>query len=309
MKTLLAIALVASFGLADTGKYEISKYRFSKKSGKSGERLVIEFSTKNKGSKPQVKTQFNSSNKSVAVHIDNASLMGAIPEAMINDTYLPKSNYLGNLNINTDDKESFHLKVALKNSVKDVDAFWLDSPARLVLDISTGGGHSTAKGDHSYSSRGIASEEKRSTKSGKVMCFHADSQVTPAIMFDKKLGIQGQQNGAADGIVCYPTSALVDINVTYLNKQGAVWNSRTDRNVAAVEHPTMMAPEPQMPASPFMAPPPMPAPAQETMLAPPPMPAGNSFLAPPPASSALMPPPAPAEASASPMLLAPPPAN
>lgn len=305
MKTLLAFALVASFGLADTGKYEISKYRFSKKSGKSGERLVIEFSTKNKGSKPQVKTQFNSSNKSVAIHIDNASLMGAIPEAMINDTYLPKSNYLGNLNINTDDKESFHLKVALKNSVKDVDAFWLDSPARLVLDISTGT-HSTAK--HSEgSSRGIAShEEKKSGKSGKVLCFHADSQVTPAIMFDKKLGIQGQQNGPVDGIVCYPTAALVDVNVTYLNKQGTVWNAKTDRNVAAVEQPMMMPPEPQMPASPFMAPP---APAQETMLAPPPMPAGNSFLAPPPASSALMPPPMPSEASASPMLLAPPPAN
>ena len=137
---ILTVALAPTLARAgkdeELAKFEIRKFRFRRHNTKNFERLVIQFTGKNQaGPKPSVKIIAPTTGKEATIEIGNANLVGAIPEALINDSYVSRSHFLGPVSINTDGPEAgFTIRTFLKAPV-GVDAFWLEHPDRLVLDV------------------------------------------------------------------------------------------------------------------------------------------------------------------------------
>jgi len=135
----LFFALVASmaFSIAAPAaeKGEIKRFRFQRHVKHDFERLVMEFSGESTGGvTPSVRVTAQPNEKNVQVSIENFTLVGAIPEAAMNESFATQSKYLGSLAINTDKANSLFIKANLKDEKSQVDAFWLENPARLVID-------------------------------------------------------------------------------------------------------------------------------------------------------------------------------
>lgn len=136
---LLALLIILWSGLSFAPQgdaspaLEVSRYRFQKYAGQGFERLVLEFKEAKSGTKiPRIKTE--SASKEATVHVQNAMLVGVIPESAILASYLSKSKILGPVSIDTYTPTSFKVHASLKNSEGQVDAFWLHNPSRLVID-------------------------------------------------------------------------------------------------------------------------------------------------------------------------------
>lgn len=123
---------------ATTERAEIKRFRFQRHAKHNFERLVIEFGGQSKSTAPNVKVSPNPAEKSVSVNVSNLTLVGAIPEAAMNESFVPQSKYLGAIHINTDSGSSVTIKVGLKDASLKGDAFWLQSPSRLVIDAFPG---------------------------------------------------------------------------------------------------------------------------------------------------------------------------
>lgn len=129
---------VLSAGENSPDKFEIRKFRFGRYKIQNYERLVLEFAQKEGTAKPSLKVVANPSGKEAAIHVDPISLVGAIPEAAINDSYYTRSRFLGPVSINTDDPGSLMIRMFFKQRVASPDVFWLESPHRLVIDVFPG---------------------------------------------------------------------------------------------------------------------------------------------------------------------------
>jgi hypothetical protein len=156
-------------------------------------------------------------------------LMGAIPEALINDAYMKKSHYLGALSVNSDNPASgFALRTSLKNPRAKIRAFWLANRPRLVIDAR----FEKAAVKSSKEQLAIHREHEGVPPFDRFVCFPASSSVGMNVIFqpnDKKdaelknvhINLQGVTNDdgsaatAPDAIVCYPRSAQVIASLTF----------------------------------------------------------------------------------------------
>ncbi len=227
----LSMALVSTSGWAtpDEGafaKFEIKKFRFRRNSGKNFERLVIEFAKKSGNSRPVVRIDAPNTGKDATIEIDQASLVGAIPEALINDSYVPRSHFLGPVSINTDGPSSgFTIRTFLKSPVS-VDAFWLDHPARLVLDVFPANSPRVAGRVPEPSDRSIASTKAGESEDGPIVCYPVSSAVSAQVMFHAKdfpgspFGVEtiSPQTPGPEPVICFMASSRVVPSVSYRPK-------------------------------------------------------------------------------------------
>jgi len=229
-------------------EFQIKKFRFNRHLKLGFERLVLEFSSKG-GSKesPTIRLVPDNLGKETTIHVSKASLVGAIPESSINEAYTKKSQYFGPISINTDTTAGFEVRTFTKQSRSIVDAFWLQNPPRLIVDVFPKDSD-RAMGPNVVQKRSTASVAVEPShpaeqhghpssvpaKSGKdwtemekpgddaILCFPANAQVRANIGFEKGVGragtnvAEGIDNtfgaaaaGTPDTIVCYPKGAQV----------------------------------------------------------------------------------------------------
>ncbi len=133
-----------------------------------------------------VKLSLNPTGKYANISLENVALVGAIPEAAIQDAYLYKSQYIGPVTINTDDPSApVTMKVLFKRNNINAEAFWLNGPARLVLDVFP-----------NYSPRAMGRQDSRR----QVTSFREVSE--------RNSGIVGFTLGKSlEPVVCYPVSS------------------------------------------------------------------------------------------------------
>lgn len=249
LKSTLMVCLTSTaIFAASAGETElqIQKFRFNRHVKLGFERLVIEFASKSAGkSNPVIRLVPDSAGKETTVHVSQATLVGAIPESAINDSYVKKSQYFGPVSISSDSSNGFEIRTFIKQSHSIVDAFWLEKPSRLIVDVfpktsdrAQGPNmvvkRSTASignmGERKRSGNENKSEEKDSTAPAwtqmdrptdeSVLCFPANTQVRANIGFEKGVGPTSAANNVdstysaassntQDLIVCYPKGAQV----------------------------------------------------------------------------------------------------
>ncbi|MFM8316453.1 MAG: hypothetical protein ACKOA8_19405, partial [Deltaproteobacteria bacterium] len=250
LKWILIVCFTGTslFASSDEVELQIKKFRFNRHMKLGFERLVIEFSSKANGkSTPVIRILPDKSGKETTVHVSQASLVGAIPESAINDSYVKKSQYFGPISINSDSTSGFDIRTFIKQSHSIVDAFWLEKPSRLIVDVFTKSSD-RAQGPNMVLKRAtasVASKNPTAIESGKVepegskampssvdwtksekpgdeavLCFPANTQVKANIGFEKSAEApvvpanidntyaKTASNGQ-DMIVCYPKGAQV----------------------------------------------------------------------------------------------------
>jgi hypothetical protein len=246
---LLSAASAAAPSDVSTTKLEVKKFRFGGRHKKHSERLVVEFIEKEVGkNKPTLKIVPNSSGKEATLYIDQATLVGAIPEALINDSYVSRSKYLGPVSINTEGGGTgFSVRTFLKQAVT-LDAYLLEHPMRLVLDVSPLDAAVTQEDLVSAAERNVASVPQ-STNSGKksrkatltdengnkIVCYPASKQVIATVDFYSPANIaRASQLDAAklanletvlasgqksvETAICFPADSQLSPNITYQPK-------------------------------------------------------------------------------------------
>jgi hypothetical protein len=116
-----AEAKPAAEGIVDASasaapRLEIRKYRFFHDTRLQRERLVLEFERRDfyHESKPRVSFEALSSQE-IIVKLENAVLMGAIPESLINDSYVHQSKFMGPISM---DDRSMSSGLAMKMNSK-----------------------------------------------------------------------------------------------------------------------------------------------------------------------------------------------
>ena len=196
LSVFILVPAVHSAAPDDAPRYEIRKFRFRSHKHKDFERLVVEFKQKGSPSNeiPNVRIDGGTTGKEANIIIEQATLVGAIPEALINDSYVTKSDFLGPISINTDGPTTgFSLRTFLKEPVS-VDAFWLNNPSRLVLDVFP-------------------------SNSPRVAARVPDPE--PAPVRRKLASLRASSQGSdwkesnPNEIVCYPVSAAVSASVNF----------------------------------------------------------------------------------------------
>lgn len=219
-------------------RLEIRKYRFFHDTRLQRERLVLEFERRDfyHESKPRVTFEALSSQE-IIVRLENAVLMGAIPESLINDSYVHQSKFMGPISM---DDRSMSSGLAMKMNLKDFDlgykAEWLSSPARLVIDVfpKTGpAAKNLALGEgRSRHPKSLRVERKNTLSSfGDFLCFPAKSKVGLAVVFQAgnqaaedlqkfRVNIDGSNIGLEtqmdqESIVCYPKTAQVKASLSF----------------------------------------------------------------------------------------------
>jgi hypothetical protein len=223
-------------------RLEIKKFRFSRHKRRNYERLVIEFAAKgNLADHPQVKINSGAGDREASIHIEPGELVGAIPESLINDSYVPKSRFLGPISFNTDGPSpGFEIRTYLKEKVS-VEAMWLQHPARLVLDVFPG--DSPRVQGPGFETRGIASDSFPSgpgpsasmlrtpasvEDQSPIICFPVSSQVNAIIGFHPRgmpqtsslINTDALQTtgGGQEPVICYLTSSQVSPNISFQPK-------------------------------------------------------------------------------------------
>ncbi|MBI1861990.1 MAG: hypothetical protein HYR96_13830 [Deltaproteobacteria bacterium] len=218
----VTVSVVAAPLFKTGNQLEIRKYRFSRHSGKGFERLVLEFDhLGTDGSKPELKVE--SLTNEAKITIDSAHLSGVIPESEINRSFLTSSQVLGAIAISAE-KNSFRLLTNLKRKAS-VEAFWLDKPARLVVDVFPM--DRTALNPQPVT-RKVASHTPEpkleapmpAPAMGDVYCFPANTQLQASVGFGKKDGDNSnsldEKGGLNDSnIVCFPADSRLTPQITY----------------------------------------------------------------------------------------------
>ena len=272
-KKLILFSLITLIGLngfakghSEGAELTIRNFRFARHHALDFERLVLEFN--GEGAHPpsiKVVTQ----EKESRISIQGIQLAGGIPEAAINDSYKGTSKYFGPIAINTDSPEGgILIRAFSKAADSKMDAFWLSSPPRLIVDVfpqnsersfgrevvgqnrefaSTNShktGHSGSK-EHS-------SPAPRSTDS--VVCYPANTQVKPSLGFDKRTNSKGlvmtvedlQSNRPiGNDILCFPATAQVMPSISF--RSGEPLTSLFQGNFE--EKPRVFAPAPKVQAA------------------------------------------------------------
>jgi hypothetical protein len=224
-------------GTVDATRYEIKKFRFRRAKQRDFERLVVEFGEKGPAAKPptvRVDTAGNGG-KEATISIGPANLVGAIPEALINDSYVPKSAFLGPISINTDGPTAgFTLRTFLKETVA-VDAFWLEHPNRLVLDVFPANSPRVEGRvpDPEPKPRRVASvstAKMSGSTSNNIVCYPISAAVSAQVMFHPKtdtspaysaVELMPMANASTDGpepVVCFRASSQVIASVSFKTK-------------------------------------------------------------------------------------------
>lgn len=216
----------------DGPRLEIKKFRFKRHSKKNFERLVVEFSSKGGYANPNLRTDTPVSGREATVFLDNVALVGAIPEVLINESYVPKSKLLGPVSINTDGPTpGFSVRTFLKEPV-GFDAFWLASPPRLVLDVFPA---NSPRVDNripvGYEERDLARVKPEHSSPKKpeddIVCYPISSAVSatvsfhPSTMPSPALQPEGSlfaQPGATEAVICFLASSRVTASVAYKPK-------------------------------------------------------------------------------------------
>ena len=249
MKKLVRISGLVLFAsmvsAADPAQFELENFRFSPHKG--FERLVLQFKY---GPKKPPELKLKHEGQAFTIEVDKANLVGAIPEAAINETSR-LARFLGPVTIETEG--GFNIGVALKGSGSKARAFWLENPHRLVIDASGESGNlasATHKPAPQSDSDAVAAEDEDTiaakavvpkarpvTKTDKrhwrkiktemfdklwdVACYHTKSAVNPAVSFGPKKGnfveevppypdVPSVQD--PDSVICFPrTSELTPL--------------------------------------------------------------------------------------------------
>lgn len=235
---------------------EIKKFRFNQHQSPHFDRLVFEFGAKGLHGAPGLRVL--PKGKETLVSIDKVSIVGAIPETNINDSYGKNAKYLGPVSFNTDSHDGFSIRVFTKQENTKVEAFWLESPSRLIIDAFPASSD-RAQGPHVlHAKRNVATGGKKArhghggNKEG-VYCFNSAAQVKAALTYEngdhfKGIpmtvdGAPGQTSPVVDNIVCYPKSAQVMPKVSFSNGEGP---ARVEASVAVpVEAPTVEVVKPK----------------------------------------------------------------
>ncbi len=134
---LFCLTLTSLFATSEgEAEFQIKKFRFNRHLKLRFERLVLEFSSKIPGKEvPNIRLVPDKLGKETTIHVSKASLFGAIPESSINEAYVKKSQYFGPVSVNTDTTAGFEIRTFMKQSNSIVDAFWLQNPSRLIVDV------------------------------------------------------------------------------------------------------------------------------------------------------------------------------
>lgn len=233
MKIFAGILLLPLLSLgADTSQIQIKKFRFHQHLGLDFERLVLEFSQRGSGT-PQVSVSPTQNGREASLNVSSATLVGAIPEATINDSYSRVSRYIGPISINNDNPNfGFSIRTFIKNANVSVDSFWLKNPTRLIVDVYPKGSLRAQGPDvlknHSGPSRGLASH-KPTPGNHNVICFFTAAQVQASLGFEqgktpRSLAMSVDDSGvnyAADkNVICYPYAAQAQPKIAFEMKAG-----------------------------------------------------------------------------------------
>ncbi|MCB0417257.1 MAG: hypothetical protein H6617_09395 [Bdellovibrionaceae bacterium] len=216
---LLAVGGPSVFAAGET-PITLKHFRFGKHKSQDFERLVIQFG----GNRPDPRVQIsaNPNQKEATVALENVHLIGAIPESAINDSYVGKSRYLGPISINTDDpNRATTLRVFLKENTLKFDAFWLQNPARLVVDAFPPTSPRSSKGRFILTAAKKAAQRNlaSSTLVNKdVVCFPIASQLSPTVSFREQAATTPSgfvKNSLIGPIACYPVDAEVKATIFF----------------------------------------------------------------------------------------------
>ncbi len=237
---LSLVTLLPAWGNEGAGHepLEIKTYRFNRHSQLDFERLVLEFKGKSNGV-PSIRLAPSASGKETVIYVDRVSLVGAIPEASINDSYTNKSEYIGPISLNTDSGSGFAVRTFVKGNNSIVDAFWLQNPNRLIVDVFPKNSERAA-GPGVLLNRGLAAAPHHakmgwskktghgsSSSNDSVICFPMTAQMNPTIGYrpgdtSRGVAMNVEDNFAfnpkdAENVICYPRKAQVAPTVTFKN--------------------------------------------------------------------------------------------
>lgn len=232
----------------------LSKFRFQKHRAAGFERLVFEFSgpaVKEEVEMKQNSSATSGSSKDMSVILNNVRLVGNIPESKMNESYRSRSEFVGPVSFNTaTPKEGFSLRTLVKNKDYEVDAFWLDNPTRLTVDVfpksaprassrtvlektrtlaSVEPAKKTHKKHNAHSAskhEAVAkSDNKKSEETPEVFCFPSQSQVSAKVGFqswkgsnliDVKVSEPNSKTAELENsVVCYPAKNRVTPQVSF----------------------------------------------------------------------------------------------
>lgn len=209
---------------ASPEKAEIKRFRFQRHTKHNFERLVMEFGSQSKGAAPTVKVTPVPAEKNVTLNVSNLTLVGAIPEAAMNDSFAPQSKYLGPLHINTDSGSSVTIKVSLKDASLKADAFWLENPSRLVVDAFPAGSP-RASGPAVLASAPAAKlgpqPVKESSEPTVKEAMEGDAKAPLLAAADMKPARRvAASKKALRDYLCFPVNSQVMTSITYENSGG-----------------------------------------------------------------------------------------
>jgi len=281
-KTLLLLTLFGAlaFGNAPAQKgegsnpnLEIAKFRFKHHKKHNFERLVLEFKTKERHiGAPKIELTPSQNNLEAAINISGVTLIGAIPESPINDSYQNKSQFFGPIAINIDNPSvGFSVRASLRKPHTFVDAFWLQYPNRLVIDVFPANSLRTAgpnivnevatmkipqNGDRQPASHS-GSQTFSSPGKPKVLCFPNHSAVNLSVGFQNRTGDpvaarlqmeeEAKRNQNPNGIVCYPMDSQLTATLHFYQSDDQL--SGHDRLGLNMQPTNQTASAPRQPAS------------------------------------------------------------
>lgn len=230
LKSMILILLALSVGTpalaADNAKpdtsFHIQKYRFRSHSAENFERFVLEFKRSGNDRKaPKVKVALDAKSGEASIQVDGCQLSGEIPEASMNDAYSTQSKYLGRISVNADNPKMVVFKAALKDPTASLDAFWLEHPSRLVVDVFPKSSPRASGPQVLRGGRAVASVHHHSASGeGKngFLCFPSSAQVNGVAKEDASIRIDTaaiQSHAQEQGIYCYPKSTQLHAKVVY----------------------------------------------------------------------------------------------
>lgn len=232
--------LIVGFSCVGFAKAEltIKKFRFRHHNDSKFERIVVEFSGPAVNVPVEVKTnKATSRERDLSLNMPEVQLVGAIPESAINESIQNKRKWSGPLSFSVDTpKNGFSIRTLLKGNEKELDAFWLSEPTRLVIDVYPKTSPRAGNREVLKPSRGMASmkdtnaksshKSKASALSDSIFCFPANSQLDAAIAFEPYKGNSAVKvdvakpgeplsNKQKEGIVCYPAHTRVHPQVSF----------------------------------------------------------------------------------------------
>ena len=223
----------------------IAKFRFTRFDSSQFERLVIEFLGSAPSEEVEIKKGEKNNQTDVTLTLNNVSISGSIPEANMNASYRDKKKWIGPLSFNSNPSQKLvSIRTLLSEKDTEIDAFWLNSPTRLVIDVYPKGSPRAQSRDIAAPSRKVASMSKAAPKAASkaasnsptqsqeesVYCFPASAEINPQINFQPWMGSSSvavkaeppspPSEKSVDYIRCYPAQSRM-VPQVYFNKGAA----------------------------------------------------------------------------------------